>query len=110
MADETKFPRLQDQLAQTFLQLNTDINYASADAAMHVMALYEFLVRLGVAKRKDVHDYLRAQADGVDGSPRKAAIKRRLNAMADVFHDDAPEDPKARLQLIQGGLSEPGDR
>lgn len=36
----------------------------------------------------------------------KGLNKRQLNAMADMFRDDAPKDPRARLQLIMGDKSD----
>jgi hypothetical protein len=102
MANDAKPPSSQELLVQMFLQLNTEIAHARADVSAHVLGLCELLVRLGFATRKEVHDDLRAQADGVDDSAQKAAVKRQLNAMAAMFRDDAPQDPKAHLQLIMG--------
>jgi hypothetical protein len=52
MADETKPPSSQELLVQMFLQLNTEFAHARADVSVHVLGLYETLVRLGFATRK----------------------------------------------------------
>jgi hypothetical protein len=106
MANETKPPSSQELLVQMFPQLSTEIAHARADVSAHVLGLYEFLMRLGFVTRKGVHDYLRHRQIRVDDSAQKAAVKWQLNAMIDMFRDDAPQDPRVRLQLIRGDKSD----
>lgn len=41
------------------------------------------------------------------GSERFVRLRKQLDAMADLFGDGTPQDPRTRLQLIQGRLSKP---
>jgi hypothetical protein len=99
-----------DLIAELTTQIYDDMGMRAADATVLVATLYEFLIQQGLVSRKDVHDHLKARAEAMDGSERFVRLRKQLEAIADLFRHDAPQDPRVRLQLIQGGLFKPGGR
>ncbi|WP_119303300.1 hypothetical protein [Dongia deserti] len=95
-----------DLIGELTAQIYDDMGMRAADATVLVAMLYEFQIQQGLVSRKDVHDHLKARAEAMAGSDRFVRLHRQLEAMADLFRDDAPQDLRARLHLIQGGLTE----